>query len=63
VLSALDVPEAQASRAVALFAEHDERTLRETHAIYRDETRLIQTTQDAARELTELFEADRKDGD
>ncbi len=45
-------------RALALFAEHDERVLRDQHAIYRDERQLIQTSQQAAEELRTLFEAD-----
>jgi hypothetical protein len=44
---------------VALFRDHDERNLLATHAIYRDEKQLIQSAQQAAEELTELFEADR----
>jgi len=44
---------------VALFREHDEKTLVASHAIYRDETQLIQTMRDAAEELESLFEADR----
>jgi monovalent cation:proton antiporter-2 (CPA2) family protein len=59
VLEALDVPPSEARRAVELFREHDERTLVRTHAIYDDERQLIQTTQQAAAELAELFEADR----
>ena len=35
-------------------------TLVASHAIYRDETQVIQTTQDAAAELESLFEADRE---
>jgi voltage-gated potassium channel Kch len=63
VLEALDVPASEARRAVELFREHDERTLARTHAIYDDETQLIQTTQQAAAELAELFEADRRDSE
>jgi voltage-gated potassium channel Kch len=48
-----------AAHAVALFRDHDEKTLAASHAIYRDETQLIQTTRDAAEELESLFEADR----
>jgi len=59
VLGALDVPEEQASRAVALFAAHDERTLLAAHAIYRDEAKMIQNGKEAAEELTSLFESDR----
>jgi CPA2 family monovalent cation:H+ antiporter-2/glutathione-regulated potassium-efflux system protein KefB len=58
-LTTLGIEPDAAARAVALFREHDERSLLETHAIYRDEQKLIQTTQDAAAELEALFEADR----
>jgi Kef-type K+ transport system membrane component KefB/voltage-gated potassium channel Kch len=60
-LAALDVPPEEAARSVALFREHDERNLRETLAIYRDEKQLIQSTQQATEELMGLFEADRPD--
>jgi monovalent cation:proton antiporter-2 (CPA2) family protein len=59
VLQALDVPTERAARAVELFRRHDERVLAETHAIYRDENAMIQTAQQAADELTGLFEADQ----
>jgi voltage-gated potassium channel Kch len=59
-LQALGIPEAQASRAVALFREHDERILHETYVIADDENRLIQTTQEAAGELRDLFESDQQ---
>ena len=52
--------EQAAERAVELFREHDEKNLLETHAIYRDEQRLIQNQQQAADELASLFEADRR---
>jgi voltage-gated potassium channel Kch len=63
VLEALDVPSSEARRAVELFREYDERTLIKTHAVYDDEHQLIQTTQQAAAELEELFEADRREGE
>jgi len=59
-LEALDVPEAQALRAIALFREHDERILHETYAIASDENRLMQTNQEAAVELRDLFESDQQ---
>jgi voltage-gated potassium channel Kch len=59
VLEALDVPADSAHRAIELFREHDERTLVETQAIAENEQQLIQSTQQAAQELMELFEADR----
>ena len=58
-LATLGIDEAAAERAVALFRDHDEKTLLETHAIYRDEQQLIQSQQQAADELASLFEADR----
>ncbi len=58
-LLAMDVPQTQAARTVALFRERDEKLLEDTHAIYRDEQQMIQTTQQAAEELRSLFEADR----
>ena len=59
-LTVLGIDEAAAERAVTLFREHDEKTLLETHAIYRDEQQLIQSQQQAADELASLFEADRR---
>ncbi|MSO77541.1 MAG: glutathione-regulated potassium-efflux system protein KefB [Alphaproteobacteria bacterium] len=58
VLESLGLPGDRARRAVALFQAHDEKNLLETHAIYRDEARMIQSVQEAARELEQLFEAD-----
>jgi monovalent cation:proton antiporter-2 (CPA2) family protein len=59
-LTALGIGPDAASRAIALFRDHDEKTLAASHAFYRDEKKLIQTTQDAAAELADLFEADRE---
>ncbi len=59
-LTELGIDADAAARAVALFRDHDEQTLVSSHAIYRDEQKLIQTTQDATAELESLFEADRQ---
>ncbi|MBN8925212.1 MAG: glutathione-regulated potassium-efflux system protein KefB [Rhodospirillales bacterium 69-11] len=59
-LMAVGTPREAARRGVALFRDHDERNLRETHAIYKDEQQLIQSVQQAAAELESLFEADRR---
>jgi voltage-gated potassium channel Kch len=56
----LGVSENGAERAITLFRDHDEKTLLETHAIYRDEKQLIQSQQHAADELASLFEADKE---
>ena len=59
VLGALNIDPATVHRAIDLFRAHDEQTLIETQAIAHDEMQLIQSTQQATQELTELFEADR----
>ncbi len=59
LLEELDVPEDQAHRAIELFREHDEKLLAETYAVADDEEQLIQTVQDANRELLDLFESDK----
>jgi voltage-gated potassium channel Kch len=59
-LTALGIEPDAASRAIGLFREHDEKTLAASQPFYRDEKKLIQTTQDAAAELAGLFEADRE---
>ena len=58
-LRALGVSAADAERSVALFRAHDEQNLLDAHAIYRDEKQMIQSAQQAAEELTALFEADQ----
>jgi CPA2 family monovalent cation:H+ antiporter-2/glutathione-regulated potassium-efflux system protein KefB len=60
VLRQLGVPADTAHRAIEIFREHDERTLMETQAIAHDESRLIQSTHEAAQELLEVFEADAR---
>jgi hypothetical protein len=55
----LGIDEMAAERAIVLFREHDEKSLLETHAVYRDEQQLIQSEQQAADELASLFQADR----
>ena len=59
-LVALGIPAEDAAHSVALFRDHDERNSIEAQAIYRDEKQLIQSTRQAAEELTSLFEADRR---
>ncbi len=59
-LGALGIAPDAAARGIALFRDHDEENLIAAHAIYSDEAQLIQSTQQAAEELTGLFEADRE---
>jgi len=60
VLAELGVAESTIRRALDMFAEHDERALRQAHAFYQDERKMLQSAQEAAAELTTLFEADRR---
>jgi CPA2 family monovalent cation:H+ antiporter-2/glutathione-regulated potassium-efflux system protein KefB len=60
ILGGLDIPADRAQRALDLFQEHDERTLAAQRYISGDEARLIQSTQQAAQELLDLFEADQR---
>jgi voltage-gated potassium channel Kch len=58
VLQALGASEAQAQSAVRQFRRHDEQTLQAQYAVKDDEEKLRATTQDSARQLEKLFEAD-----
>lgn len=60
VLAELGVAESTIKRALDMFAEHDERALRQAHAFYQDERKMLQSAKEAAAELTTLFEADRR---
>ena len=58
VLKALGMDTAMAERTTTTFAEYDNRLIETQYAVNKDEALLIQTAQDAGRELEELFEAD-----
>jgi monovalent cation:proton antiporter-2 (CPA2) family protein len=59
ILTTLGETPDEAARAVEMFRKHDEATLRRQHAVQHDEALVIQTAQEAARELEQLFEQDR----
>ena len=59
LLVALGVPADVARDHAARFREHDERILNEQYLVHDDEAALLQSAQDARRELEQLFEADR----
>jgi glutathione-regulated potassium-efflux system ancillary protein KefC/glutathione-regulated potassium-efflux system protein KefB len=61
-LEGLGMEPARAARAVALFREHDEQRLQVQYAVHEDEAQLIQTAQQAAAQLQELFESDLQEG-
>lgn len=58
VLKGLGLSASEATSAMAIFREHDERTLARQRALRGDNEALIQSSKEAARELKELFEAD-----
>lgn len=60
VLAELGIAEDSIRRAVDMFTENDERALRQAHAFYQDERKVMQSAEEAAAELTTLFEADRR---
>ncbi|HEY2347229.1 MAG TPA: monovalent cation:proton antiporter-2 (CPA2) family protein [Xanthomonadaceae bacterium] len=55
-------PEVAAAR-VDRFRAHDEKVLAEQYLVYDDEGALLQSAQDARRELQQLFEADTESGE
>jgi glutathione-regulated potassium-efflux system ancillary protein KefC/glutathione-regulated potassium-efflux system protein KefB len=52
---------AAAQRAIFVFREHDEGQLQAQYAVHHDEAQIIQTAQQAAEQLRELFEADMRE--
>ena len=60
VLEALGLPPEVAAERVRRFREHDEALLRQQHLVYDDEAALIQSSQDALKDLERLFAADRE---
>lgn len=59
ILGALGKEPGNSHALVELFREHDEATLKRQHAVHHDETLMLQTAREAARELEHLFEQDR----
>ena len=62
VLVALGQSSSTAAQRADRFREHDESLLVTQHQIYDDEAALIQTSQEARRDLEQLFAADRGEG-
>ncbi len=60
LLVTLGHDEEEAQQDIDMFHKHDEATLLKQQAVFRDESSLIQTAQEAARELETLFETDRE---
>jgi len=62
VLVELGLPAAVARDRAQRFSEHDERMLDVQYRVHDDEAALMQSAQDARRELEQLFNADRGEG-
>jgi glutathione-regulated potassium-efflux system protein KefB len=62
VLVALATPEAIAADRARRFRTHDEALLRTQYQVYDDEAALIQTSQEARKDLEQLFAADQGEG-
>ncbi len=60
VLRGLGLSQREAERTVKTFQDHDERRLLMQHAEHNDEEKMIYLAKEAAEELEELFEEDRK---
>lgn len=58
VLRGLSLTEWEAQDAVATFRRHDEQFLARQHAVYHDETQLIQSSKEAVQELESLLQSD-----
>jgi len=59
LLMDLGESEQGAARSIEQFRRHDEATLLKQQAVMRDEKAVIQTAQQSARELEQLFESDK----
>ncbi len=57
-LRGLGLTEWEAQDAVATFRGHDEQFLARQHAVYHDETQLIQSSKEAVQELESLLQSD-----
>lgn len=62
VLEGLSISPAEAQETIEKFKAHDEKALLTQHAVHHDETKLIQSAKEAAKELESLFESDKDTG-
>ncbi|MFY8105292.1 MAG: monovalent cation:proton antiporter-2 (CPA2) family protein [Elstera sp.] len=58
VLVTLGLTPSEAERSVHTFRDHDEAMIERQFAVFQDEAKLIQSSQEAIRELNDLFEND-----
>lgn len=60
-LQALGLGRKEASDVIRRFRKHDEATLLSQHAIHDDERKLIESAQESAQQLEQLFESDSQE--
>jgi glutathione-regulated potassium-efflux system protein KefB len=60
LLQELGLGKPEIDRLVATFHKHDQELLKRQFAVFRDETKLIQTSKEAATELEQLLQEDSK---
>lgn len=60
VLRALGLPDAEARQSVETFLLHDTETLGRQAALFHDDEAFRESSKDAAEQLREVFEADRR---
>jgi glutathione-regulated potassium-efflux system ancillary protein KefC/glutathione-regulated potassium-efflux system protein KefB len=60
LMQALGLAPREIEQTVALFEKHDEALLQRQYAVFRDETKLIQTSKEAAQELEQLLQEDSR---
>ena len=60
-LMQVGIAPSDAAMTIAKFRDHDLALLRRQHAVYQDESKLVQTTREASEELLSLFESDREE--
>jgi len=59
----LAIPQSEAAMTVARFRDHDINLLKRQYAVYQDEAKLIQTSNEVRAELDALLEGDRDETD
>ncbi len=60
LLHELGLQELEIARTVEMFQKYDEELLKRQLAVFRDEAKLVQTSKEAAAELEQLLEEDRR---
>lgn len=60
LLQEFGLPQPEIARTVEMFQKYDEELLKRQYAVFRDEAKLVQTSKEAAEELEQLLQEDRR---